>query len=796
MMIFAGFFIQVLLISLFIIFINHDIENQDLAILRTIGFMVLITSPTGIIFWSATRRLKEKIRTLESTRLDLEEDLAKQKENRNHELLKLAERVSTIANSLGYTSGYMDTLTFKTEERAGEITAAFRQVLTGSGQESESIHQISTQMDMMASSISGIAKGAQDQARSVERAVNTTARVNQAILEISDKANIAAETSAEAAKAASGGTETIKETVQSINKIKDRVDETAIKVQDMDNRSEEIGTIVEKLKDIASQTDLLALNAAIEAARAGELGQGFSVVAREVRKLAEKSVLASKEVGILVGAIQISAKEAVASMKSGVEEVKNGVGWVKKSGDVFSNIQNATEIANQNARGVVGLTEQQLSQSQELGAAMESVSAIVEENAASTQEMAASADNISKEMENIARASAINNITAQGVEALTKDIFDLATDETASAQTLAEMASSLQNVVAPYHKISRPHRERPKNQLLERPTIGIILPTTSNQFWDTAVKFARLGAEELGVNLLVCDSQDNPEFMEKHLREVTNGKVDGFLWVPYWGLGRKGLELASRSNTPVLLVDSYQKGLQPQSEEFPDYLAFVGPADETGAYEMGKFLCENIPLNQNGKKVIAALDGLEGAATAILRHKGLVRAMKEYPDAVLATSQTADYDFEKARAATTRILKEFPDVTGIWAANDLMVQGGIAAAKDAGRSPGKDLFFVGMDLDQNSIKAIREGLQLFDIGGHWLQLGFGLSIMYDHLNGYTIPKERAIVKLPLLPLVKDKLDQFEKDYPNGLPKYEFRHYSRAHNPEAPITFFEMNYSSA
>jgi methyl-accepting chemotaxis protein/DNA-binding LacI/PurR family transcriptional regulator len=794
-MILAGFFIQFLLLSLFFIFANHDIENQYLVIMRTIGFVLLITSPLGILFSSSTRKLKEKIRTLESARMGLEESIAMQKEDVNSELLRLAERVSSIANSLGYTSGYMDTLTYQTEERAGEITAAFRQVVTGSGQESESIHQISTQMDMMASSISGIAKGAQDQARSVENAVTTTSRVNQAILEISEKANIAADTSAEAAKAASVGAETIKETIQSINKIRDRVDEAAMKVQEMDNRSEEIGTIVEKLKDIASQTDLLALNAAIEAARAGELGQGFSVVASEVRKLAEKSVLASKEVGILVGAIQISAKEAVASMKSGVEEVKNGVEWVKQSGDVFSNIENTTEIANRNARGVVGLTEQQLSQSQALGLAMENVSAIVEENAASTQEMAASADNISKEMENIARASAINNATAQGVEALTKDIFSLATDETASAQTLAEMASSLQNVVAPYHKISIPHKVLPQKILNVRPTIGIILPTTSNQFWDTAVKFARLGAEELGVNLLVCDSQDNPEIMEKHLREVTNGKVDGFLWVPYWGLGRKGLELASQSNTPVLLVDSYQKGLQPQSEEFPDYLAFVGPADETGAYEMGKFLCEKIPLNQNGKKVIAALDGLEGAATAILRHKGLVRAMKEHPEAVLATSQTADYDFEKARAATSRILKEFPDVTGIWSANDLMVQGGIAAAKDAGRSPGMDLFFVGMDLDQNSIKAIREGLQLFDIGGHWLQLGFGLTILFDHLNGYTIPKGRAIVKLPLLPVVKDKLDQFEKDYPNGLPKYEFRQYSRAHNPEAPITFFEMKYSS-
>jgi methyl-accepting chemotaxis protein/DNA-binding LacI/PurR family transcriptional regulator len=689
----------------------------------------------------------------------------------------------------------MDTLTYQTEERAGEITDAFQQVVMGTGQESESIHQISTQMESMAASISGIAKGAQDQARSVENAVMTTARVNQTILEISEKANIAADTSAEAAKAASMGAKTIKETVLSINKIRERVDEAAIKVKEMDNRSEEIGIIVEKLKDIASQTDLLALNAAIEAARAGELGQGFSVVASEVRKLAEKSVLASKDVGILVRAIQDSAKEAVSTMKSGVDEVKNGVEWVIQSGDVFSNIENTTEIANQNSRGVVGLTEQQLSQSQELGSAMESVSAVVEENAASTEEMAALAESITKEMENIATASTINTDAARGVETLTKEIFILATDETASAQTLAEMASSLQNLVAPYHQIKTTEIKTPRKLLIKKPAIGIILPLTSNLFWSTAVEFARLGAQELGIDLLVCDSEDKPELMEKYLQDLTNGKVDGFLWVPYWGLGRKGLEMAQKSNTPVVLIDSYQMGLQPQSEDFPNYLAFVGPADETGAYEMGKFLCENIPLNKNGKKIIAALDGLEGAATAVLRHKGLVRALKEFPEAELATSQTADYDFDKARVMTSRILNEYPHIQGIWAANDLMVQGAIAAAQSAGRIPGKDIFFVGMDLDQKSVNAIRDGQQLFDTGGHWLQLGFGLSILFDHLNGYTIPKGRAIVKLSLLPLVKDKLDQFEKDYPNGLPKYEFRQYSRAYNPEAPITFFEMNYSS-
>ena len=90
------------------------------------------------------------------------------------------------------------------------------------------------------------------------------------------------------------------------------------------------------------------------------------------------------------------------------------------------------------------------------------------------------------------------------------------------------------------------------------------------------------------------------------------------------------------------------------------------------------------------------------------------------------------------------ILKEFPQIQGVWGASDSMIQGAIEIAKMNNRVPGKDIHFVGMDLDAESVKAIRAGEQLFDIGGHWLQLGFGLSILYDELNGFIFPKGRSI----------------------------------------------------
>ena len=752
----------------------------------------------GSIFLVNTQKqLKRVIEDNKKSKSDPNEDAEKSDllDKTTLSLSHLADKVATIANMLGHASGYMDTLTYQTETNTRNISTAIDQVVSGTSQESESINQVANQLEMMATATEGIAKGAQDQAKSVGHATEISHNVNKAIEEIALKATNAAKASAQAAKAANEGGKTIEATVKAINNIRDKVGQSAEKVREMGTRSEEIEVIVEKIKEIASQTNLLALNAAIEAARAGEMGRGFAVVASEVRKLAENSVIATKDVNNLVLAILKSAHEAVLTMDMGVEEVQNGVNLAGLSGKALESIISTSDTVHQELKDVVNLTNQQISLSRELGNAMKSVSAVVEENSASSEEMSAEAESIAREIEVISEISSRNSSTAIGVSKLTTEICSLVADSTASAQTLAEMASSLQNLVSAFDNKSN-ETIVPTNKRIShgKPTIGIVIPKRI-AFWDTAIKFAQKGADELGANLIVCDSEENPIIMEKHITDLVNQKVDGLLWVPYFGLGRKGLTLAKNAGIPVLLIDSYEGGLQPQSEEFPNYLAFVGPADETGAYEMGKYLINHLSPSKDDKNYIASLDGTEGAPGAIIRHKGLIRAMKEHPEAVLVSSKTANFDFDLAKNCMQEMLTETPQIQGVWAAGDAMTQGGIEGAKLAGRHPGKDIFFVGMDLDSESLKALQNGEQLFDIGGHWLQFGFGLGILYDSLNEYAMPKGRSIVKLPLLAVTREKVGQFEKDYPKGIPVYDFKQKSRTYNPNAPVSFFEMRYSN-
>src|SRR5690606_9303513 len=119
-----------------------------------------------------------------------------------------------------------------------------------------------------------------------------------------------------------------------------------------------------------------------------------------------------------------------------------------------------------------------------------------------------------------------------------------------------------------------------------------------------------------------------------------------------------------------------------------------------------------------------------------------------------------------------------------WAANGGTATGVMTALKNAGQVPGQDVLVVGMDLNPENVDAVEAGELLFDIGGHWLQGGFALVMMYDYLNGQELPADLANVKLDLLPLIQETVPQFREDFPDGVPAYDFQERSRVFNPDA------------
>jgi len=143
--------------------------------------------------------------------------------------------------------------------------------------------------------------------------------------------------------------------------IAEAVGTSSAKIEELGKQSDAIGQIVDVIDDIANQTNLLALNAAIEAARAGEQGRGFAVVADEVRKLAERTTTATREITAMIGTVQQETRNAVETMKSGKEQVNKGVEITSQAGLVLDEIIQAAAKAGEMISHIAGTAAQQSS---------------------------------------------------------------------------------------------------------------------------------------------------------------------------------------------------------------------------------------------------------------------------------------------------------------------------------------------------------------------------------------------------------------------------------------------------
>lgn len=243
----------------------------------------------------------------------------------------------------------------------------------------ESTHQLVSTSEEVSRTTTIISDGAQKQNSQTEQIATSVEQMTATVMDIAKNANEAAEGAKNATEKASKGGDIVKNTVDGMNKIADAVKESAGTIEALKNSSEQIGEIIAVIDDIADQTNLLALNAAIEAARAGEQGRGFAVVADEVRKLAERTTKATKEIADMIKSIQTDTGGAVTSMEAGSKEVEKGVKSSNEAGDALKQIVEEVQKVTDMVQQIATSTEEQSAASEEINSNVETVASVAKE---------------------------------------------------------------------------------------------------------------------------------------------------------------------------------------------------------------------------------------------------------------------------------------------------------------------------------------------------------------------------------------------------------------------------------
>ncbi len=361
---------QVLLFSIF---------ATILAIIFGVSLAIMITKPIRLVM--------NQMKLIADGDLSNKPLKVKSKDEVGQLMVSTNEMASSMQNLLKQINIVSETVSSQSEE----LTQSATEVTAGT-------EQVATTMQELAAGSENQANGSSD----LSSAMGIFATKVQ---EANERGEYIQETSDQVLEMTNVGSQLMNGSTQQMTTIDQIVKDSVQNVKKLNTRSQEISKLVFVIKDIADQTNLLALNAAIEAARAGEHGRGFSVVAEEVRKLAEQTAISVTEITGIVENIQQGFGQVTESLEDGYKEVEKGTEQIETTGKTFNDISTkVTEMAN-NIKNISSNLSEIAAASQEMNTSIEEIAATAEESAAGIEQTSASVQQANSAMEEVAGSS-------------------------------------------------------------------------------------------------------------------------------------------------------------------------------------------------------------------------------------------------------------------------------------------------------------------------------------------------------------------------------------------------------
>lgn len=380
--------------------VNSEIAHGAISLLT--GGLIVAVLIGGLLSWTLARLITGPLRKsvdfagmVAAGNLDRTLDICQK-----DEVGRLADALNSMVGTLSQRIRDAAAATEEAQRRQAEATRAMseaekarkeaeqakRQGMLDAAARLESVVAgVSKASEELANQVRQASLGAQEQAARISETATAMEEMNSTVLEVARNAGTTAEASNQARDKAAAGSSEVQKVVAGMATINSGAEELRAEMEDLSRKAESIGAILNVISDIADQTNLLALNAAIEAARAGEAGRGFAVVADEVRKLAEKTMQATAQVGQAIRGIQDGTAKNMAKVENTVRMVDDVTALANNSGMALSEIVSLVDSESDQIRAIATASEEQSATSEEINRSIEEVSRIASETASAMQ---------------------------------------------------------------------------------------------------------------------------------------------------------------------------------------------------------------------------------------------------------------------------------------------------------------------------------------------------------------------------------------------------------------------------